>query len=75
MALSKNDWFPTPVWHYTVENFQQLNETLWQEIYEEQQRDRQGEKWSNILGWYSVNNLHQRDRFAEFVNIVNVNVL
>jgi uncharacterized protein (TIGR02466 family) len=75
MALSKNDWFPTPVWHYTVENFQQLNETLLQEIHEEQQRDRQGEKWSNILGWHSVNNLHQRDRFAEFVNIVNVNVL
>ena len=52
MSGSRNDWFPTPVWHFTVDNHQELNTVLLQEIEEEQQRDRQGEKWSNMLGWH-----------------------
>jgi len=75
MPASRNDWFPTSIWHFTIANHQTLNETLLQEIHEEQQRDRQGEKWSNVMGWHSVNDLHKRDRFAEFTNIINVNVL
>ena len=75
MPASRNDWFPTSIWHFTIANHHTLNETLLQEIHEEQQRDRQGEKWSNVMGWHSVNDLHKRDRFAEFTNIINVNVL
>ena len=71
----KNDWFPTPIWHFTVDNHQQLNSILLPEIDAEQHRDRVGEKWSNVLGWHSQNNLHQRDRFSEFTQIVDRNVL
>jgi hypothetical protein len=46
-----------------------------QEIYTEQQCDRQGEKWSNVLGWHSVNDLHKHDRFHDFTQIVHKNVL
>lgn len=75
MSSSRNDWFPTPVWHFTVDNYQQLNSILLQEIDAEQQRDRVGEKWSNVLGWHSVNDLHKRDVFNDFTKIIHVNVL
>jgi uncharacterized protein (TIGR02466 family) len=75
MSASRNDWFPTPVWHFTIDNHQQLNTILLQEIAEEKQRDRQGERLSNILGWHSASNLHHRDRFGEFTQIIHANVL
>jgi len=75
MSASRNDWFPTPVWHFTIDNHEQLNTILLQEITEEQQRDRQGERLSNILGWHSANDLHHRDRFGDFTQIIQANVL
>ncbi|WP_417040361.1 hypothetical protein [Cylindrospermopsis raciborskii] len=41
---SRNDWFPTPVWNFAVENHQQLNPLLLETIYAEEQRDSKGEK-------------------------------
>ncbi|MBD2176304.1 hypothetical protein H6F42_05140 [Pseudanabaena sp. FACHB-1998] len=75
MAGSRNDWFPTPIWHFTIANHQQLNAILLAEIYAEQEKDQQGEKWSNILGWHSVNDLHRRDRFQDLTKIIHTNVL
>jgi len=74
MAGSRNDWFPTPIWHFEITNYQQINTVLIAEIYAEQERDRQGEKWSNILGWHSVNDLHKRDRFQVLTEIIHTNV-
>ena len=70
----KNDWFPTPIWNFSITNFQQLNSSLLTEVETEYQRDRQGEKWSNVLGWHSVNTLHERERFVDFTRIVLENV-
>ena len=75
MPSSRKDWFPTPIWHFVLDDYQQLNDTLLQEINAEQQRDLTGEKWSNILGWHSVSNLHQLASFAEFNNIIGTNVI
>jgi uncharacterized protein (TIGR02466 family) len=75
MTSNRNDWFPTSVWHFTIDNYQHLNSELLAEVIAEQQCDRVGEKWSNVLGWHSANNLHQRDRFSEFTQIVDLNVL
>ncbi|MDX2256490.1 MAG: TIGR02466 family protein [Pseudanabaenaceae cyanobacterium bins.39] len=74
MAGSRNDWFPTPVWHFEIANYQQINAVLIEEIWAEQEKDRDGEKWSNILGWHSVNDLHKRDRFQVFTKIIYTNV-
>ncbi|WP_309736070.1 TIGR02466 family protein [Chamaesiphon sp. OTE_75_metabat_556] len=74
MPGSRNDWFPTSVWNFEIDNYQQLNALLLQEIAAEYQRDRVGEKWSNVLGWHSVNNLHDRQSFGEFTQIINENV-
>jgi uncharacterized protein (TIGR02466 family) len=75
MAGHKTDWFPTPVWHFTIDNDRQLNSKLLAEITAEQQRDRTGEKWSNVLGWHSKGDLHEREHFSEFIQIVDCNVL
>jgi uncharacterized protein (TIGR02466 family) len=75
MSISRNDWFPTPVWHFTIDDHQQLNLPLLQEIKAEQLRDQRGEKWSNVLGWHSVNNLHTRTVFTGFNKIVQENIL
>lgn len=75
MLSYRKDWFPTPIWHFILDDYQQLNERLLQEIKAEQQRDRTGEKWSNILGWHSVSNLHQRASFAEFNSIIGANLI
>jgi hypothetical protein len=42
MSGSRNDWFPTSIWHFPVENHQQLNPILLQTIYTEQQQDSKG---------------------------------
>jgi uncharacterized protein (TIGR02466 family) len=75
MSGCRNDWFPTSIWHFPVENHQQLNPILLQTIYTEQQQDSKGEQWSNMLGWHSVDNLHQRESFHNFTQIINKNVL
>jgi uncharacterized protein (TIGR02466 family) len=75
MAGSRNDWFPTSVWHFSLENYQQLNPPLLETIYAEERRDSQGEKWSNILGWHSKDRLHERDSFNNLTQIINQNVL
>jgi uncharacterized protein (TIGR02466 family) len=75
MPISRNDWFPTPVWNFTIDEHQKLNAPLLQEIAAEQQCNQEGEKWSNVLGWHSVNDLHNRAAFAEFTKIIQENVL
>ena len=74
MSSVRNDWFPTPVWNFSISDFNQLNPPLLQEVNAEYRRDRQGEKWSNVLGWHSVNTLHDREEFADFTRIVLENV-
>ena len=75
MSDSRKDWFPTPIWHFNLDDRQQLNNKLSQEITTEQQHDRQGQKRSNVLGWHSATDLHQRESFAEFTNIIDEKVL
>jgi uncharacterized protein (TIGR02466 family) len=74
MSISRNDWFPTPVWYFVIEDLT-MDLNLLQEVKVEQQRDREGEKWSNVMGWHSANNLHQRESFGGFNKIILQNVL
>jgi hypothetical protein len=75
MTGSRKDWFLTPIWHFSIDKHQQLNIILLEEFVTEQKRDRQGEKWSNVLSWHNVNHLHKRDSFYEFTQIIHQNVL
>jgi uncharacterized protein (TIGR02466 family) len=73
MSISRNDWFPTPIWHFTIDDPQHLNSILLQEVKTEQEGDREGQTISNILGWHSSNNLHKRDTFQDFNQIILAN--
>jgi uncharacterized protein (TIGR02466 family) len=75
MPNSRKDWFPTPIWHFILDDYRQLNSLLLQEISAEQKHNSKGEKRSNILGWHSESNLHRRESFAEFVKIISQNTL
>jgi len=73
--MSRNDWFPTPIWHFPIANYEELNADLLLEVKAEQERDRAGQQLSNLLGWHSANDLHKRDRFHHFTQIIHQNVL
>ncbi|AFY32945.1 TIGR02466 family protein [Calothrix sp. PCC 7507] len=72
---SKTDWFPTPIWHFSVDNYESLNAKLLHLIQVERSQDEQGVNMSNILGWHSVDNLHRRDDFQDLMKIIMDNVL
>jgi uncharacterized protein (TIGR02466 family) len=67
----RQDWFPTPIWHFQHENAEKLNKILRQAISEAQNSDPQGLSISNVLGWHSTDDLHQKSECAEFVIMVN----
>jgi len=73
--MSRNDWFPTPIWHFPIANYEELNADLLLEVKAEQERDRAGQQLSNLLGWHSASDLHKRDRLHHFTQIIHQNVL
>ncbi len=75
MPSDHSDWFPTSIWHFNIENFQQLNQELDQAISQEQKQDKQGVRWSNALGWHSIDNLNHRKEFKNFLDNVRVSQL
>ena len=52
--------FPTPVFHYKLENYQKLNIELENYILNLKKKDEKGQKKSNIGGWHSP--------FFDFIN-------
>jgi hypothetical protein len=73
--MPKNDWFPTPIWHFSIDEHPKLNPALLKEIKTEQDRDQKGETVSNILGWHSTNILHKRDSFHDLNQIILANTI
>jgi uncharacterized protein (TIGR02466 family) len=66
--IMRQDWFPTPIWHFQHENYQTLNKHLLKNINQEQEVDAQGINVSNIQGWHSQDSLHQKED-KEFTEI------
>ncbi|PZO41906.1 MAG: hypothetical protein DCF19_08540 [Pseudanabaena frigida] len=75
MTAQRDDWFPTPIWHFDIPNYEQLNEKLLQAIYDENKKDNQGLSWSNGLGWHSKDYLHQHPAFQAIAKITVNNAL
>ncbi len=69
MTAQRDDWFPTPIWHFDIPNYEPLNQQLLQATYAERQRDNQGVNWSNALGWHSKNDLHLHPEFQAIAKI------
>jgi uncharacterized protein (TIGR02466 family) len=74
MSGSRNDWFPTPIWLFKLDDAQEINKQLLETIYLEKKQDSSG-KYSNMMGWESLDNLQQKSSFNEFTNIIQNNVI
>tara|TARA_Y200000002_G_scaffold140914_1_gene116298 strand:+ start:2192 stop:2794 length:603 start_codon:yes stop_codon:yes gene_type:complete len=48
-----NLFFPTPVWTLQLDNYQSVNEQMYEFIKTSQSKDREGISKSNIKGWHS----------------------
>ena len=61
--------FPTPVFHFRVENYQKLNTELENYILNLRKKDEKGQKKSNAGGWHShnfdLNNDNAAKKFAK----------
>ena len=61
--------FPTPVFHFRVENYQKLNTELENYILNLRKKDEKGQKKSNAGGWHSqnfdLNNDNTAKKFAK----------
>ncbi len=61
--------FPTPVFHFRVENYQELNSELENYILNLKKKDEKGTKKSNAGGWHShnfdINNDNKAKKFAK----------
>ncbi|BBC26719.1 hypothetical protein [Pseudanabaena sp. ABRG5-3] len=75
MVRQRDDWFPTPIWHFDIPNYEQLNKKLLQAIYVEKQKNNQGVSWSNGIGWHSKDYLHQRLEFQDIAQAIVTNAL
>jgi uncharacterized protein (TIGR02466 family) len=74
MSGSRNDWFPTPIWLFKLDDAQKMNKQLLETIYAEKKQDSRG-KSPNLLEWESVDNLQQEVSFNEFTNMIQSNVI
>ena len=63
--------FPTPVFHFRVENYQELNTELENYILNLKKKDEKGQKKSNAGGWHSQNfdltNDNTAKKFAKII--------
>jgi uncharacterized protein (TIGR02466 family) len=72
----REDWFPTSVWYFDVEDHAALDEQLLRAIRAERERDPAGmADRSSVLGWHSRDDLHLRDELKPFTDLVMRSVL
>lgn len=75
MAGVREDWLPTSVWYFDNPGNANVNQQWLQLIQAEQEQDREGMRdRSSVLGWHSIDNLHQRQAFQPFIELVQANV-
>ena len=65
-----NLFFSTPVWTSIVPNFQNINDSILEYIYELKSKDSEGLKRSNFKGWHSNNFDLNEPKPKEFVNSI-----
>ncbi len=75
MSGSRNDWFPTPIWLFKLDNYEQINQELLKAVYDEKKSGSKGEQWSNVLGWHSIDTLHKLAVFQSLTDIIHSNVM
>ncbi|BAZ38147.1 hypothetical protein NIES4101_40820 [Calothrix sp. NIES-4101] len=75
MAGSRNDWFPSSIWRFKLDNSQQINQQLLTFISEDKTQDSTNIQSANLLLWDNIDNLQRQLSFSKFSIIVQKNVI
>ena len=65
-----NLFFPTPVWTLQLDNYQSVNEQMYDFIKTSQAKDQEGISKSNIKGWHSKDFNMQEDGPKNFIKFI-----
>ncbi len=66
--------FPTPVWTFQLENYKDINDSMYQYIKSKQEKDRVGISKSNVRGWHSKDfDLNEKEP-QDFINFIISNI-
>ena len=71
----RQDWFPTPIWHFQYQAATKLNQTLLSAITQIKNSDPEGISLSNVLGWHSNDELHKHPDFQPLIETINSSLL
>ncbi|GHA20736.1 2OG-Fe(II) oxygenase-related protein [Arenicella chitinivorans] len=77
MTLTKELFFPTPIYFIDVEDAEALNAFLKTRIYSWREQDATGVQRSNVRqvgAWHSTTTMSSRPEFASFVDLVSAQV-
>ena len=67
-------FFSTPVWIDQINNFESINSELKDYIYQEQEKNPDGVKKSNINGWHSEGFDLKNENLKNFINEISKNI-
>ena len=65
-----NLFFPTPVWTIQLDNYQSINEQMYEFIKINQSKDQEGISKSNIKGWHSKDFNMQENEPKNFIKFI-----
>ena len=65
-----NLFFPTPVWTLQLDNYQSINEQMYEFIKNTQSKDQEGINKSNIKGWHSKDFNMQENEPKNFIKFI-----
>ena len=65
-----NLFFPTPVWTLQLDNYQSINEQMYEFIKINQSKDQEGISKSNIKGWHSKDFNMQENEPKNFIKFI-----
>ena len=66
--------FPTPVWTFSLDNYQDINEEMYNHIKSEQEKDQSGIYKSNVKGWHSKDFDLQGKEVQNFIAFISPSI-
>ena len=66
--------FPTPIWTIQLENYENINEEMFNFIKESQRKDKEGIKRSNNKGWHSKDFDMKEAEPKKFINSISPSI-
>ena len=66
--------FPTPIWTFSLDNYNKINEEMYSFIKAEQIKDQKGINKSNVKGWHSKDFNLKENEPQNFINFISPSI-